>query len=88
PHSVVSLFDQQIAELKICNGIAAPITDCPGTEAVTTGVSRTAMWTLTAPQGATINVFKGSWEQCCNAARATCPGTFTATCIGGVTSGE
>jgi hypothetical protein len=85
--SVISLQDQDIAELAICGGIGAPIENCEGNPATTTGTSGKAKWTLTAPSGATINVFKGSWEECCNAARATCPGTFTATCLGGVTSG-
>jgi len=39
--------------------------------------------------GATINVSKGRWEGCVRAANAVCPtGTYTSTCIGGVSEGE
>lgn len=83
------LADQQAAELAICGSIKAPIDFCEGNPSQTTGVARTAKWTLTAPPGGVINVFKGSWEECCNAARAACPDkTFSATCLGGVSEGD
>ena len=81
--------NQQIAELLVCNGIQAPITNCGGSLSKTTSTSGTAKWTLTAPQGATLNFFKGTWEECANAVRAACPNqTYKGTCLGGVTSGE
>ncbi|KAI4596309.1 hypothetical protein KJ359_005438 [Pestalotiopsis sp. 9143b] len=87
--SAIPKSNQQIAELLVCNGIQAPITNCGGSLAKTTSTSGTAKWTLTAPSGATLNFFKGTWEECANAARAACPNqTYKGTCLGGVTSGE
>lgn len=74
----------------MCNGIQTPITNCEHNLTSTTSTSGTAKWTLTAPAGgAQFNFFKGSWEECANAARAACPDqTFKGTCLGGVTQGE
>ncbi|KAH8884976.1 hypothetical protein GQ53DRAFT_829353 [Thozetella sp. PMI_491] len=77
----ISLANQDIAELAVCGGIKAPIDFCPGNLKTTTGVSGNAKWTITAATDTTLGFFKGNWEECCNAARATCPGqTFTARC--------
>ncbi|KAH8774427.1 hypothetical protein F5883DRAFT_389675, partial [Diaporthe sp. PMI_573] len=81
--------DQLRAELAICGGIQAPITNCPGTEGNSTGTSGTALWTLEAAAGEKINIFKGTWEECCNAGRATCKGkAFSLQCQEGTDKGN
>ncbi|KAI8258818.1 hypothetical protein K4K58_002991 [Colletotrichum sp. SAR11_239] len=81
--------DQLIAELSICGGIKAPINNCPGTEQKSTGTSGKALWTLEAAGGEKINIFKGRWEECCNAGRATCKGkAFSLQCENGTDAGN
>ncbi|KAF9881656.1 hypothetical protein CkaCkLH20_00802 [Colletotrichum karsti] len=81
--------DQLIAELSICGGIKAPINNCPGTEQTSTGTSGKALWTLNAAAGEKINIFKGRWEECCNAGRATCNGkAFSLQCENGTDAGN
>ncbi|KAH0424192.1 hypothetical protein CcaCcLH18_11695 [Colletotrichum camelliae] len=81
--------DQLIAELSICGGIKAPINNCPGTEQKSTGTSGKALWTLEAAAGEKINIFKGRWEECCNAGRATCKGkAFSLQCENGTNAGN
>jgi hypothetical protein len=89
PSIDLNTHDTNVAILSICGGIAGSIQFCGGNPAVTVGSSGTSKFTLTAPAGATINVSKGRWEGCVRAARAVCPtGTFSSTCLGGVSEGE
>jgi hypothetical protein len=88
PSAALNTHDTDVALLSICGGIAGSIEFCGGNPATTVGASGTSKFTLTANQGATINVSKGRWEGCVRAARATCPtGTFTSTCVGGTSDG-
>ncbi|OBR08056.1 hypothetical protein CH63R_09577 [Colletotrichum higginsianum IMI 349063] len=84
-----SKTDQLKAELAICGGIRAPINNCPGTEQKSTGTAGQALWTLEAAENEKINIFKGTWEECCNAGRATCKGkAFSLQCEKGTDKGN
>ncbi|GJC97850.1 hypothetical protein ColKHC_06676 [Colletotrichum higginsianum] len=87
--SNVCLEHQLKAELAICGGIRAPINNCPGTEQKSTGTAGQALWTLEAAENEKINIFKGTWEECCNAGRATCKGkAFSLQCEKGTDKGN
>ncbi|KAL6240675.1 hypothetical protein RBB50_012385 [Rhinocladiella similis] len=89
PTVALVAHDTNVAILSICGGIAGSIQKCGGDPETTVGASGTSKFTLTpVTQGATLNVSKGRWERCVRAAQAVCPtGTFTSTCIGGVSEG-
>ncbi|CAG8973394.1 hypothetical protein HYALB_00000157 [Hymenoscyphus albidus] len=62
--------DMNVAVLSICGGIAKPKTQCEGNPKSTTGASGTAKFQLDATAaGSTINISKGRWEHCVDAAR-------------------
>lgn len=88
--SALDSHDTNVAILSICGGIAGAITKCQGNPASTVGASGTTKISLQPlDAGATLNVSKGRWEGCMRAAAATCPkGTYTSTCVGGVTQGD
>ena len=84
----LNFHDTNVALLSICGGISGKIEQCGGSPQTTTGASGTSKFTLTANQGATINVSKGRWEGCVRAARAVCSEGFTSHCVGGTSDGK
>lgn len=89
PSVDLNTHDTDVALLSICGGISGTIEFCEGNPTSTVGASGTSKLTLTpVDEGAMITVSKGRWEGCMRAARAVCPqGTFSSTCVGGVSEG-
>lgn len=89
-HSNIVSHHQNVAELKICGGIAGSVSACGGAPQHTLGQSGTAKFELRAVNpGATITLSKERWEQCVRAARGVCPtGSMSGTCVGGASSGD
>ncbi|KXJ86000.1 hypothetical protein Micbo1qcDRAFT_153462 [Microdochium bolleyi] len=86
----IAFYDENVAQLAICGGIAGKITKCGGAPTSTIGQSGTAKFSLKPlTAGATLNISKGRWERCIKAARKTCQnGSLKATCPGGASSGD
>ena len=86
----ISPDDEAVAELSICGGMPGSVNECKGAPKTTTGQSGSAQFMVTAlDDDATISVSKERWMRCVRAARAACPtGSFSATCLGGGSTGD